>query len=425
MTPPFESAWPLLQLSRGVIEMCDGPFGSSLTSAHYRSTGPRVIRLGNVGQARFRDADEARISDEHFATLRRHAVRAGDLLVAGLGDENNPLGRACVAPDGLGPAIVKADCFRFRLSPTVFDQRFVAWALSSTAGQFAVRRISRGSTRLRANLGGIASIRVPHPSIVTQIAVADFLDVETGRIDSAIELRTQQERLLAERLAAAENLELNPCDHDDWVPRRLSRLCDAARPIQYGIVLPGPNVPDGVLLVKGGDIKPGRLDPTMLSRTSREIESSFARSRLRDRDLVFAIRGGVGDVELVPGSLVGANITQDVARIAPLPEVDELWLLHALRSSRVQSQASAMITGATIRGINIGDLRRLVVMAPPSEVQRQIGAKIAARSAAYARLSATIHRQIALLRERRQALITAAVTGHLQVPETTSANPAS
>jgi len=139
---------------------------------------------------------------------------------------------------------------------------------------------------------------------------------------------------------------------------------------------------------------------------------------------VFAIRGSVGEVEIVPESLVGANITQDVARIAPLPDVDELWLLHTLRSAHVQSQAASRITGATIKGINIGDLRRLVVRVPPTDVQRRIGSELAARSASYSRLSAAIQHQILLLGERREALITAAVTGRLQVPDTPTANAA-
>jgi len=189
-------------------------------------------------------------------------------------------------------------------------------------------------------------------------------------------------------------------------------------------VLPGPDVEDGVLLVKGGDVKPGHLVPGLLSRTSRDIESGYPRSRLQKRDLVFAIRGGVGEVELVPESLIGANITQDVARIAPLPDVDEMWLLHALRSAYVQSQAASVVTGATIRGINIGDLRRLVIRVPPHDVQREIGRVLEARSAAYSRLSETIDRQIALLRERREAFITAAVTGKLHVPSPTTANAA-
>jgi type I restriction enzyme S subunit len=49
----------------------DGPFGSNLTSAHYTSSGPRVVRLQNIGDGEFHDT-RAHISEEHFATLRNH-----------------------------------------------------------------------------------------------------------------------------------------------------------------------------------------------------------------------------------------------------------------------------------------------------------------------------------------------------------------
>lgn len=302
------------------------------------------------------------------------------------------------------------------------DTRFFYWQLLALRDE--LKATGQGSTFAELSGASLAAFRVRAPDVVEQRRIADFLDAETTRIDAMGGLRIRQGRLLAERLVATENLELNLGPMRGWASRRLSQLCDQSRPVQYGIVLPGPDVEDGVLLVKGGDVKPERLAPARLSRTSREIESGYARSRLGKRDLVFAIRGGVGDVELVPDSLAGANITQDVARIAPLPDVDEVWLLHALRSPLVQSQAAAMVTGATIKGINIGDLRRLVISVPPIEVQRQVGAKVAARSAAYALLFETIDRQIALLHERRQALITAAVTGRLLVPADAPADAA-
>lgn len=88
----------------------DGPFGSNLTSSHYTSSGPRVVRLQNIGDGEFVDA-YAHISREHFNVLRLHEVLPGDLLVASL-SESPP--RACIAPSWLGPAIVKADCIRVR-----------------------------------------------------------------------------------------------------------------------------------------------------------------------------------------------------------------------------------------------------------------------------------------------------------------------
>src|SRR5438309_392882 len=79
----------------------DGPFGSHLTSAHYTTEGPRVVRLQNIGDGHFVDAT-AYISESHFQSLRQHEVESGDLLVASLGEV---LPRACLAPEWLGPAI--------------------------------------------------------------------------------------------------------------------------------------------------------------------------------------------------------------------------------------------------------------------------------------------------------------------------------
>src|SRR5690606_26067347 len=111
--------WSLTKLGMLTSSRCDGPFGSGLKSEHYQEEGVRVIRLQNIGWSEFSNRNEAYISHEHWREVLGggHEVVSGDLLIAGLGDEKNPLGRACVAPNDLGEAIVKADCYRFRLIP--------------------------------------------------------------------------------------------------------------------------------------------------------------------------------------------------------------------------------------------------------------------------------------------------------------------
>ena len=122
---------PTSRLGRFVTAICDGPFGSSLKSSHYVDAGVRVIRLQNIGVDEFLGDNAAYISEEHRASLGDHDVYPGDILVAGLGDDRRPVGRACVAPDALGPAIVKADCFRVRLNTQTFMHAFIAKYLSS------------------------------------------------------------------------------------------------------------------------------------------------------------------------------------------------------------------------------------------------------------------------------------------------------
>ena len=139
-------------------DIVDGPFGSNLKSAHYTESGARVIRLQNIGFGEFREAD-AFISLDHYATLEKHNVSQGDLLFSSLG-ENLP--RACLAPDLGGPAIVKADCIRVRLSDSV-NSRFVLHSTQRPEANSWANEQMHGMGRPRLGLGKIRGFPVPFP----------------------------------------------------------------------------------------------------------------------------------------------------------------------------------------------------------------------------------------------------------------------
>jgi type I restriction enzyme S subunit len=119
---------------------------------------------------------------------------------------------------------------------------------------------------------------------------------------------------------------------------------------------------------------------------------------------------------MVPAEVEGANITQDVARVSPRLGVDPFWLLYALKSRTLQQQAESRILGATIKGINIRDLKRVRVPVPTLAAQKRKAEALGQAQAHHDRVVARRQRQIELLVERRQALITAAVTGQLDIP---------
>jgi type I restriction enzyme S subunit len=183
----------------------------------------------------------------------------------------------------------------------------------------------------------------------------------------------------------------------------------------YGIVLPGPNVENGVMIVKGGDVKPDRLSPDRLCKTTREIEAGYVRSRLRGGDLVMAIRGGVGDIEIVPAEIEGANLTQDAARIAPRHGVLNYWLRYALQAPSVFAPLGAGANGAAVRGINIFDLDRVLVPTPSTAEQTAIADRLGIKEQQIKRMREKICEHAELIRELRAALITAAVAGQIDV----------
>jgi type I restriction enzyme, S subunit len=105
---------PQYPLGKVLTYASDGPFGSKLKTAHYSDGGAIVVRLQNISPLRYDDSDKAYISIDYFNELSRYSLQPGDILVAGLGDETHPVGRACIVPETLGAAINKADCFCLR-----------------------------------------------------------------------------------------------------------------------------------------------------------------------------------------------------------------------------------------------------------------------------------------------------------------------
>lgn len=313
------------------------------------------------------------------------------------------------------------------------SSRYLFYYLSSYRLIEQVNAVTFGAKMPRADWGIVGHQPFPMPERAQQERIADFLDERTAQIDDLIAKKESLLVLLAEKRQAlitrAVTKGLNPNapmkpSGIDWlgdIPRhwevtRLDRLVDPKRPIRYGIVLPGPHYEGGVPIIKGGDVRPERLDPETLCRTDPAIDEVYRRSRLRPGDLVYSIRGSFGDVELVPDGLSGANLTQDAARIAPLDDIDRGWLLLYLKSVAMRQQMAAGAIGATIKGVNIRDLRRALVVLPSLLEQHSIAAQIGSMVQRVEQIECKVRASIDGLKEYRAALITAAVSGQLEVP---------
>ena len=291
--------------------------------------------------------------------------------------------------------------------------------------------VATGSTYSAVTASDIGDLLTLLPCEDEQRAIAVFLDRETAKIDALVAKKERLIELLQEKRTAlitsavTRGLDSSVPMKDSgvewlgeipahWEVKRLWHLTPRDRKIMYGIVLPGPNVDVGVPIVKGGDVAT-RLKQDALSRTSFEIESRYVRSRLRGGDLVYAIRGSIGEVEVVPDELEGANLTQDAARVAYTKATHGHWLLYALRSKGVFGQLEAGALGATIKGINIRDLKRARIPVPPRSEQPEIASFLTAEARKFEGLSSMMRSAINHLKDYRTALISAAVTGKIDV----------
>jgi type I restriction enzyme S subunit len=141
--PRLQDGWTWATVEQlGAAEpnsITDGPFGSNLKTEHYTDSGPRVIRLQNIGEGTFVD-EEAHISTEHFERLLRHQIFSSDIVIAAFG-ASPP--RSCIIPNYVGPAIVKADCIRFKPSKHVSTQYCTVEKLGSRRGPLTIEGVGQ------------------------------------------------------------------------------------------------------------------------------------------------------------------------------------------------------------------------------------------------------------------------------------------
>ena len=193
----------------------DGPFGSNLKTSHYTSKGPRVIRLQNIGRAEFID-EEAHISEDHFEKLKKHAVYPGDIVIATLG---NPAPRACLIPDWVGDAMVKADCIRLKVAEGRISPLYVMYSLNSFPIQKRTEEVIHGVGRPRLNLGEIKNIVIPLPPYDEQIIISEKIDLSlsiASKINDSIEASVKHSEFLRQSiLQRAFQGKLVPLDPSD------------------------------------------------------------------------------------------------------------------------------------------------------------------------------------------------------------------
>jgi restriction endonuclease S subunit len=192
---------PIIALRRAITFITDGPFGSAFSSDDYAPHGAAVVRLGNIGFAEYRPAGQAFIPIDLFSRFLRCRVRAGDLLIAGLGDPRNHAGRACVAPD-LGPAIVKGKCFCARVDSTLALPEYLALLLSSPVGAEAVGFAAHGSTREMINLEIVKSTPILLPTLGNQERIVRDVRAARATTSRTKDALLDQVDLLTERRQA-------------------------------------------------------------------------------------------------------------------------------------------------------------------------------------------------------------------------------
>ncbi len=163
---------------------------------------------------------------------------------------------------------------------------------------------------------------------------------------------------------------------DGWAIEALANLVNPTAKISYGVLVPGPDVEDGIPFVRTQDLYLSGHPDRPSKKISPEIEASYARTRLRGGEILLCVVGSIGKLGIVPRAWIGANIARAVARIAPVEQLSSGYLLLSLRYEQSQSYFTDTTRTLAQPTLNVGLIEKLPIPLPPLAEQHRIVAKV-------------------------------------------------
>ena len=167
----------------------DGPFGSNLKTAHYRTEGIPVIQSGYVTSGRFLAKHYVYVTENHFHSQARSKVNPGDIVMAKIGAN---AGMCAVLPEDHSIGILAGNSLK--ITP---DLRKVSreWLLHYLHRLYALTSMSEVRTETAQpaiSLGRIRKLVIPVPTLTEQIQTVSTLE----KIENAINANSDEHRSL-------------------------------------------------------------------------------------------------------------------------------------------------------------------------------------------------------------------------------------
>lgn len=319
---------------------------------------------------------------------------------------------------------------------TGYDAHYYAYALRHIARSGYVstlgNEVRERSTDFRWN--DARNLLAPVPPIQEQVAIVAFLNAQTTKLDALIEKQKQLIETLAERRQAAINqavsMGLDPSaplkdTGDRWIPKlpahwKLVPCGSASNLIQtgpFGSHLHSRDyVSDGTPVINPSHIINGEIVPDAAITVNDVLGQELSRHRLQEGDIVAARRGDLGRAAVVHARATGylCGTGSIIIRLKPGAFVSAYFLL-AFGSTASRAALAMRSVRATMNNLTPEIIARLCLPAPPLAEQHDITDYLKRETTQIDTLAAKAHEVIEVLKERRLALISAAVTGRMDV----------
>lgn len=423
----MNDAWPLVRLGY----LCRLQSGLTVDAAR-DLTGDVVtrpyLRVANV-QAGHVETESVTEITVPRSLAARSTLQYGDVLMTEGGDLDK-LGRGTVWRNELEGCLHQNHVFALRTFREHLDPQYLALVTQSLYARHYFETTGTKTTNLAStNKSKILDFPTPLPPLEEQRRIAGFLTAEIARINQATDARRSQLKLLKERRISQIHSALSGADVPG--PRRISGLdwlgdipaewpvssVSSQFQVQLGKMLnqeraSGPNRKPylRVLNVQWDKIDTSELIEMSFSETER------SRYEVLPGDLLICEGGSYpGRAAVWDGRVPEIYYQKALHRARSHGRSSVRWLYYFLRLALSMGVFHAEGNSATITHLTSEQLASRRFPFPDPEVQLRITSELDAHARSEDLLREALTSQLSLLEERRQALITAAVTGQIDV----------
>lgn len=389
-------------------------------SQAYVEDGIIFLRSQNVHFDGLRLEDVACITEETDAEMASTRIKSLDVVLNITGAS---IGRCSLIPDGFPPANVNQHVCIIRTEKAKLRPAYLNFVLQSLEIQTAIFSGENGSSREGLTFEQIGNFSVVSPPVEFQDAIAAYLVRETGRIDGLIRAKEGLLGLLAEKRRAL-------------IARAVTRGLDPAAPLRDSGIHWLGSVPEHWKVERSKWLFTERDERSTTGEEELLTVSHLTGVTLRsEKDVnMFEAETNEGYKVCHPGDLVINTLWAWMGAMGSAPVggiVSPAYNVYQPGPSLLPDYMDALVRIPTFaqevirysKGVWSSRLRlypegffEIWLPVPPLAEQRAIVAHVAAETAKLDALRASAERTIRLLKERRAALISAAVTGRIEIP---------
>lgn len=365
-------------------------------------------------KCKFVKLDQFENKYEHFL------LNEGDIVVSSSGT----LGKAIVIRKMDLPVMLNTSVIRFRvLSEQIMAQTFLKYFLKS---DYFYQQIQEQKTGMAIDNYGpshLQLMRIVIPPLAEQHRIVAKLDAVMQKVEANKQRLDKIPKLLKRFrqsvLAAAvsgkltEEWRVKNGVVEQWGEVTLNSLCDQERGISYGVIKLGDTVINGVPCLRTSDVRPLHINTNSVKKISKSISNNYKRTILQGNEVLVNVRGTLGGVAVVPKSMIGWNVSREIAIVPLASNVSARFIAFHIASPECQNWLSEVAKGVAYTGINLEDLRDLPIKLPRSNEQIEIVKKVDQLFSFAETLEARYIKATSMLGKLPQSILAKAFRGEL------------